>query len=65
MEDNNMKSITIKIRHMDNDAFEEADGTIEAARILRELAKRIEEGRTPIRLFDINGNAVGTVKMVE
>ena len=35
------------------------DETEEVARILRELANKIEAGRTSGRLFDTNGNACG------
>lgn len=43
---------------MDNAAFEDFPGT-EAARILREVAKKIENGYTDGRMMDINGNKVG------
>jgi len=35
----------------------------EIARILRELAIRIEEGQTPTIVRDLNGNKCGTVTM--
>lgn len=54
--------IQIKIK-MENEAFENIEGA-EAARILRELANKIEE-QTAVemvggRLSDVNGNKVGT-----
>jgi hypothetical protein len=48
-----------------NAAFDGADGTAEIARILRKLAGDVEYMGFPvmdIRLFDINGNAVGVAK---
>ena len=54
-----MGKIIIKI-NTSNAAF---DGSTEyeTARILRELAGRIEDGGEPEKLKDINGNTVGTV----
>ena len=50
--------------NMENDAFQEEQRNIEAARILRQLAYNIEIGRqdenTIIR--DINGNTIGTIE---
>jgi hypothetical protein len=43
--------------HTHNAAFD--DESTEVARILRELADKIEAGRTSGRLFDVNGNACG------
>lgn len=45
----------------DNAAFQENDGDqyVEVARILREAADRIENGRDSIALIDLNGNRVG------
>jgi len=53
---------------MDNAAFEEAQGR-ESARILRELAERIEDSSTLdpglwATLHDMNGNKVGTAKVI-
>jgi len=59
-----MKSITIKIK-MTNAAFEGVNYQHEAARILKELANKIDDGRIPLVLFDVNGNSVGTVKLAE
>lgn len=43
-----------------NAAFEEPYDTIEIARILRDIADKIENGRTEGKCIDINGNGVGT-----
>lgn len=43
--------------HTSNSAFE--NESAEVARILRELAERVESGRTSGRVFDLNGNACG------
>ena len=40
-------------------AFEE-DARAETARILRDLAERVEAGRNEGKLYDINGNSVGS-----
>ena len=42
-----------------NAAFFGANRKGEVARILRELADKIEDGRTEGKLMDINGNSVG------
>ena len=56
-----MKSITIKI-NTENAAFEGLDdGLTEVARILKEIAGKLENGSTPDKLRDLNGNTVGTV----
>lgn len=52
---------SIKI-DMDNAAFEEPG--YELARILRELAQKCEDGWKSGPLHDINGNRVGTFKIV-
>lgn len=54
---------TITIQ-MDNAAFADEPAT-ELARILRNLAERIEEGSTESRLRDINGNHVGQFTITE
>jgi hypothetical protein len=54
-----MEKIEITIETV-NAAFEENDNA-EVARILRELADKLESGQNPERLRDINGNNVGTV----
>jgi hypothetical protein len=41
----------------DNAAFEEAAS--ETARILRDIAERVEGGRLEGRVMDVNGNSVG------
>lgn len=48
----------------DNEAFE-ADWRGEIARILRDLADRIESGRNPKAIHDFNGNKVGFVSYEE
>lgn len=58
-------TITITIQ-ADNAAFD--PWTTEVARILREAAKRIqhndpEERADRFKLFDLNGNSVGTVEI--
>lgn len=55
-----MEKVVIEIK-VGNSAFTE-DCDYELARILRELADRFEEGGSPMRLRDINGNTVGTVE---
>ena len=40
-------------------AFADGDTGEEVARILRELADKVEAGRTSGRVFDLNGNACG------
>jgi hypothetical protein len=54
-------SATIKIK-MDNAAFDEPAG--ELARILRDIAERIEQGEImAFNLRDVNGNNVGTFQV--
>ena len=55
-----MKKIIIEIKTT-NEAFE---GYMEQelSRILYNLTERIEEGRRPRKLMDINGNTVGKVE---
>ena len=47
----------------DNAAFDDPDNTgaaqTEIARILRDIADRVERGSTAGRISDINGNSVG------
>ena len=45
-----------------NDAFQDGNYYEELAKILRELADKIEHGNEPEKLMDSNGNAVGKVK---
>ena len=55
--------LTITI-DMDNAAFDGLGGwNLEAARILRVLAGRIEDNEDPGHPRDINGNTVGTVEL--
>lgn len=56
-----MARVTITI-DTDNAAFEDAGRAHETARILRELADRIEDTDLPngmLHLRDVNGNTVG------
>jgi hypothetical protein len=57
------KMIKIEIS-TSNQAFE-LDAQVEVARILRELADKIEQGEEPTRLRDLNGNSVGSVTYPE
>lgn len=52
--------IRIKIK-TENAAFQDGNKRCEVARILRNLADKIESGESPSKLLDINGNCVGTV----
>lgn len=52
--------ITIDINNSGS-AFDEPRPEI--ARILRELAERIDAGQTPNFVYDVNGNKCGTVWM--
>ena len=49
---------------MDNAAFEDDPG-VELARILRETARKIEEGYWAGQCYDINGNQVGNFDIAE
>ncbi len=53
--------ITINIENSGS-AFDD-EPNIEVARILRELARSIEQGVERTKLYDINGNKCGTVQM--
>lgn len=53
-----MSKIKIEIE-TGNAAFK--DDPNETSRILRELADKLEEGKTPTWLIDANGNTVGAV----
>jgi hypothetical protein len=50
----------IKI-NTENDAFQGGNGRAEIARILRELADKIEAGESPRTILDVNGNTVGRI----
>ena len=54
-----MEKITIEIETV-NDAFSEYP-ELEIARILQDLAHKIENGQQPERIRDINGNTIGRV----
>ena len=58
-----MNKIIISINTA-NSAFEGNEGK-EVARILRELADKLEHGGQPSSVRDINGNKVGTVDIIE
>lgn len=53
--------ITINIENSGS-AFDD-EPQIEVARILRELARNIEQGVERTTLYDLNGNRCGTVQM--
>lgn len=53
--------ITINIENSGS-AFDD-EPQVEIARILRELARSIEQGVERTKLYDINGNKCGTVAM--
>lgn len=53
--------LTLKLR-LDNAAFDLCLAT-ETARILKEVAERIEDGRGEGKCRDINGNTVGEWKV--
>lgn len=53
----------IKIKmNTGNSAFDNGNYNDEVARILRELAKDFEHGRSPLTFYDINGNRCVTVE---
>ena len=45
--------------HTDNAAFEDGYKELEAARIITEAADKVKGGQFEVKLYDINGNAVG------
>lgn len=47
----------------DNAAFEGDDRKTEIARILRDVADRLEQGKFVGRLLDVNGNHVGRAEL--
>ena len=49
----------------ENAAFEDISERPEVARILRELADKIETYRNPSVIMDINGNRCGSFEVVE
>ena len=53
-------SITIHIE-TDNDAFVEFGGRPEVARILRDIADKIEQHLNPEVIRDVNGNRCGYI----
>ena len=59
-----MESININILTV-NDAFEGDNLNYELARILRDLANKVEDNNIPYYLNDINGNRVGVIEVEE
>ncbi len=55
--------IKIEIK-MDNAAFCDDQAAHEAARMLRELAQKLENQDQPEKLMGYNGNGCGTVKYI-
>jgi hypothetical protein len=58
-----MEKIVITIKTT-NAAFE-GNEEAEVAKMLRELADKLENGQRPEVLFDLNGNRVGSVSIWE
>jgi hypothetical protein len=56
-----MNRFTLGIE-LKNSAFE-SDWTVEVARILEEVVKRLKEKDIPRYLYDINGNSVGEIRV--
>lgn len=54
-----MSGFTLKINSMDNAAFADGNAAVETARILREVATRLESGHESGLVREINGNTVG------
>lgn len=60
-----MSGISIEING-NGSAFDESGGLIETARILREIANKLEESASngneiPITIYDLNGNKCGKI----
>ncbi len=55
--------LIIKIKDTGNSAFTDENYHEEIARILRNLADKIENGNSPTRLLDSNGNSIGTFEV--
>lgn len=49
----------------DNAAFEEDSGAVEVARLVRQIADRIDQGEREGKLLDLNGNTVGEFLVTE
>ncbi len=49
---------------MDNAAFEDDDGFDEAARIVREIAIKLQHGNPAGKCVDVNGNVVGEYSII-
>ena len=54
--------LTVKFK-TDNAAFSDDSDTLEVTRLLREVADKIQQGRTEGVVIDYNGNQVGTYKL--
>jgi len=50
---------------MDNDAFKYPHGDYEAARILRDVADRVQDGFVASTIRDSNGAIVGSYELTE
>lgn len=52
---------TFKIKFKtDNDAFKDGGAEFEVARILRTIAEHVLAGEDAGKVFDVNGNSIGT-----
>lgn len=51
---------TLKIDDTGNAAFTDGNASAECVRILRETADKLEAGKDHGKVYDINGNPVGT-----
>jgi hypothetical protein len=59
-----MKDLLITI-HLENAAFQGSQGIPEIVRLLRDVAKKIEdEGLGDIAIMDVNGNCVGRMNVL-
>ena len=58
MDGENMSAFIVEF-NTDNDVFVEAGPVVEIARILREVADRVENRESPITIRDVNGNTIG------
>ena len=57
------KTFSLQI-HMDNAAFDDEPAT-EAKRIINQVANRVGQGETEGKVWDINGNTVGSFAIKE
>ena len=56
-------TVTIKFKTA-NASFDGSDKPLEISRILREIADQIEFGETERSIHDLNGNRIGSFKVV-